>query len=191
MAFESIDALRRGSRLAVEELPTSAGPADYALADAGDVLGVVEAKRLTVGPEGVLTQASRYSRGLKGAGFDLPEGHAVPFLYSTNGERVMFHDVRHELNRSREVSGFHTLEALREMLGRNEDASSARLASIPSHPMMYDFQVEASAEIEKAIAARKRKMLAARVNAASSRVDRSSQAVLAKAFRGELASKGA
>ena len=79
---------------AIEEFPTSAGPADYALADQGQPIGVVEAKKLSVGPEGVLTQASRYSKGMEDCGFTLPEQHHVPFLYSTNGEQVMFHDVR-------------------------------------------------------------------------------------------------
>jgi type I restriction enzyme R subunit len=44
-------------RHALCEFPTASGPADYALAATGQVLGVVEAKRLTVGPAGVLEQA--------------------------------------------------------------------------------------------------------------------------------------
>jgi type I restriction enzyme, R subunit len=35
----------------------------------------------------------------------------VAFLYSTNGQVVWFHDVRDQLNRSRQVSGFHTPQA--------------------------------------------------------------------------------
>ncbi len=46
-----------------EEEETDHGPADYALWADGNVVGVVEAKKLTVGPQGVLTQAERYSRG--------------------------------------------------------------------------------------------------------------------------------
>lgn len=45
---------------AVEEWPTAAGPADYALTDDRAVRAVVEAKKVTVGPQGVLTQAERY-----------------------------------------------------------------------------------------------------------------------------------
>jgi type I restriction enzyme, R subunit len=48
---------------AVEEYETSNGPADYALCDGGRVQGVVEAKKVTLGPQGVLTQAERYSKG--------------------------------------------------------------------------------------------------------------------------------
>ncbi|MGK2958883.1 MAG: hypothetical protein ACSLFB_10905 [Acidimicrobiales bacterium] len=35
------------------------GPADYVLADQGDLLGVVEAEELTVGPQAVLAKAFR------------------------------------------------------------------------------------------------------------------------------------
>lgn len=72
---------------------------------------MVEAKKLTTGPQNVLTQAERYARGLRASKLDF-NGCRCPFLYSTNGEILWFHDVRHELNRSRKVSGFHTPAAL-------------------------------------------------------------------------------
>ena len=115
---------------AVEEYSTANGPADYALAEGGRILGVVEAKKLTVGPDGVLTQAERYSRGIDQTPRYQGE-FGVPFLYSTNGKRVMFHDVRNPLNRSREVSGFHTPGALGEMLGRDLDVGLDHLSRIP------------------------------------------------------------
>jgi hypothetical protein len=48
---------------AVEEYPTHSGPADYALFVKGKFLGIIEAKKVGVGPAGVLEQAKRYSRG--------------------------------------------------------------------------------------------------------------------------------
>jgi type I restriction enzyme R subunit len=36
---------------AIEEFPTESGPADYALCARGQILGVVEAKNLTLGPQ--------------------------------------------------------------------------------------------------------------------------------------------
>ena len=68
---------------AVEEWPTTAGPADYALTNGGGVCGVVEAKKITVGPQGVLTQAERYSRGISSTPMIRGE-FGVPFLYATN-----------------------------------------------------------------------------------------------------------
>src|SRR5258706_13986050 len=95
-----------------EEEETANGPADYALWLNKDIVGVVEAKKLTVGPQNVLTQAERYARGIDGGPYNF-SGLCCPFLYSTNGEAILFHDVRHPLNRSRRVSGFPTPSAPR------------------------------------------------------------------------------
>jgi len=39
---------------AIEEYPTQSGPADYALFVKGRLLGIIEAKKVGVGPAGVL-----------------------------------------------------------------------------------------------------------------------------------------
>src|SRR5438093_12916865 len=96
---------------AIEEYSTANGPADYALVVDGQLLGVVEAKKVTLGPQNVLTQAERYSKGVDNTPFNF-NGYRVPFLYSTNGEVFWFQDVRHKLNRSRKLAGFHTPAAL-------------------------------------------------------------------------------
>ena len=143
---------------AVPELPTTAGPADYALCDGGSIRGVVEAKKLTLGPQGVLPQAERYSRAI------LQEPRyqgefGVPFLYSSNGEAIWFHDVRDPLNRSRTISRFHTPTALSEMLTRDLEAEFDRLNTIPANSRLRPYQHEANAAIEAAIRERKRKLL--------------------------------
>ncbi len=143
---------------AITELPTADGPADYALCVAQKIYGVVEAKKLTLGPEGVLTQAERYSRGIQQQPRYQGE-YAVPFLYSTNGEQIRFHDVRRERNRSRWVSGFHTAAALGEMLARDFDAELATLGEQIQNTRLRPYQVEANAAIEQAIAEGKRKLL--------------------------------
>src|SRR5207249_3099405 len=111
---------------AIEEYETALGPADYVLADNGQLLGVVEAKKLTVGPQGILPQAERYARAMPSD--ERYQGQfGVPFLYSTSGEQTWFHDVRSPLNRSRQVSGFHTATALKEVLERDFDSDVASL----------------------------------------------------------------
>ena len=146
---------------AVEEYPTDHGPADYALCVDSRVLGVVEAKKLSLGPQNVLTQAERYSRGLADSPLDFDGFHA-PFLYSTNGEVLWFHDVRHSLNRSRRIAHFHTPGALKEMLDRDFERACATLAALPNtHHRLRPYQVEANAAVERAIAERKRTMLLA------------------------------
>lgn len=143
---------------AVVELPTDIGPADYALCDDGHVQGVVEAKKVTLGPQSVLPQAERYSRAIPHQPRYQDE-FGVPFLYTSNGEVIWFHDVRHELNRSRPVSGFHTPTALKEMLTRDFEDEMESLGSIPQNTYIRPYQREANEAIEEAIRERKRKLL--------------------------------
>jgi type I restriction enzyme R subunit len=109
---------KASSAFRTEEEETAHGPADYALRLDDRAVGIVEAKKPTIGPQNVLTQAERYARGLNDSSFDF-DGIRCPFLYSTNGEVIWFHDVRHELNRSRQIKAFHTEGALREFLERD------------------------------------------------------------------------
>jgi type I restriction enzyme R subunit len=152
-----------GKPFRTEEHPTRNGPADYALWLASKVVGVVEAKKLTLGPQNVLTQAERYARGIEpaesGGSFD---GMRAPFLYATNGEVTWFHDVRHALNRSRRVADFHTAGALEEMLRRDFEAECQRLLALPNtHTLLRPYQKDANAAVERAIADRKRNLLVA------------------------------
>jgi type I restriction enzyme R subunit len=143
-----------------EEYETEKGPADYTLHLDNKVVAVVEAKKLTVGPQNVLTQAERYSKGVTNSSFNF-RGYRVPFLYSTNGEVIWFHDIRHPLNRSRKVDDFHTPEALQEMLDQDLDDSCKNLQDIPHHTWLRPYQVEANQAVEQAISERKRAMLLA------------------------------
>lgn len=70
---------------AVTEWPTANGPADDVLFVQGQPLGVVEAKRLSLGPRNALAQAERYSKGLTESPFHFGD-YRAPFLYSTNSE---------------------------------------------------------------------------------------------------------
>jgi type I restriction enzyme R subunit len=148
-------------RYAIEEYPTAAGPADYALCVNGQIIGIVEAKKLTLGPQNVLSQAERYSKGLKQPGLSFGE-YGVPFLYSTNGEVIWHHDIRYALNRSRQITRFHTPEALSEMLSRDFDEALRQLHALPNNnARLRPYQREANDAIEKAISERKRAMLVA------------------------------
>src|ERR1019366_771123 len=139
------------NRCAIEEYPTENGPADYALCLGGRIVGIVEAKKLTLGPQNVLSQAERYAKGIHQAGFGFGK-FGVPFLYSTNGEVIWFHDVRDSLNRSRQVMRFHTPGALQEQLARDFDGALAKLAAAPNNnAKLRPYQREANDGIEKAI----------------------------------------
>ncbi len=153
--------LSRCNRYALEEFPTENGPADYALCLDGKIVAVIEAKKVTLGPQNVLTQAERYATGISGGPFNY-SGFRVPFIYSTNGEIIWYHDLRNPLNRSRTVAKFHTPDALAERLKEKFEASCQRLLEWENaHPMIRPYQAEANAAIEQAIRDRKRQMLVA------------------------------
>ncbi len=146
---------------AITEYATDNGPADYALCVDGRLLGIVEAKKVSLGPQNVLVQAERYSRGASANPFNF-HGFHVPFLYSTNGEVLWFHDIRHPLNRSRRVADFHSPAALKELLARDFDAACAWFPANPNtHPRLRPYQIEANTAVEQAITGRKRQMLVA------------------------------
>ena len=143
---------------AVEEYPTANGPADYALFVRGRLLGIIEAKRVGVGAENVLEQAKRYSAGAENQIGQWGE-YRVPFLYSTNGERFYFIDVRHPDNLSRGLSNFHTPEALEEMLGRTP--LPAREPANIAIERLRPYQERAIEKVEAAISKGQRNMLVA------------------------------
>ena len=127
-----------------EEEETAHGPADYALWLDDRVVGIVEAKKLTIGRQNVLTQAERYARGVSQSSYDF-DGIRCPFLYSTNGEVIWLHDVRHELNRSRPIKAFHTEGALLELLERDTEAGTEKLRAMPhDHPRLRPYQLDAN-----------------------------------------------
>ena len=146
---------------AIEEYPTDNGPADYVLCLDGQIIGIIEAKKVTLGPQNVLTQAERYSKGIL-TNLKMYGDLGVPFLYSTNGEIIWFHDIRHRLNRSRQISKFHTPSALIEFENKNYSEDYNSLKSLPNnHQFLRDYQIEANIETEKAIYDQKRRMLLA------------------------------
>lgn len=146
---------------AVEEYPTANGPADYALFAKGQLLGIIEAKKVAVSPQNVLEQAKRYSRGA----FDGPgnwHGYRVPFLYATNGEVIWHIDVRNERNISRQIANFHTVDALEEFFANDRANGLAWLAeNAVNIEGIRPYQEDAVNAIEDAIAKGKRSMLIA------------------------------
>ena len=146
---------------AVPEWPADGEPADYALCTGRQVLGVVEAKREAKPIQEVLEQAERYAKNLRPRVADYPDGIGVPFLYSTNGRSIRFRDARHELGLARDVAGFHTPGALREMLAHDRDAALDKLSSEPFHAALRPYQETAIEKVEAALRRRQRNVLLA------------------------------
>jgi type I restriction enzyme R subunit len=116
---------------AVEEYPTANGPADYVLFVEGKLLGILEAKRVSVNPQNALEQAKRYSAGCpKTVG--LWNAFKVPFLYASNGTQIWFADVREDTYYARELLDFHTPGAIEEMFSKNFFACKNWLKETPN-----------------------------------------------------------
>lgn len=146
---------------AVEEYPTHTGPTDYALFVDGRLLGILEAKKVSVATLNSLEQAKRYAKGLVHS-IGNWNGYMVPFLYSSNGELISFLDVRNQQNLSRPLADFHTPSALKELFNRNSVLAYERLKETPNdNPFMRVYQKDAVSDIEKTIINGKRKMLVA------------------------------
>lgn len=146
---------------AVTEFPTANGPADYAFFVKGKLLGVLEAKKVGVNPQNVLEQAKRYSKG-SFHGVGNWEGYRVPFLYSSNGEIIWFLDVRDNKNIRRQISHFHTAEALEEFFNndRKEGLKWLKENTIDIERLRY-YQKQAIESVEQALIQHKRAMLVA------------------------------
>jgi type I restriction enzyme R subunit len=161
LPFREQAEIAKYTRHAIEEYPTTNGPADYVLVSKGEIVAVVEAKKVEVGTQSVLNQAKRYALGIEKNRFDF-NGYKVPFLYSTNGFQTWFEDVRKIGSRSREIAGFHTPQALDELLQKEDDRSRQWLQSTPNdHVFLRPYQFDAIQSIESALLANKRRMLVA------------------------------
>lgn len=148
-------------RHAVEEFPTENGPADYALFVKGKLLGILEAKKITVNPQNVLEQAKRYSSDCKKT-IGSWGSFKVPFLYSSNGNQIWFADVREENYYSRELLDFHTCDAMEEMFSRDYSACKEWFKKTPNEiERLRPYQKEAIAAVENGIIENKRHMMLA------------------------------
>ena len=152
--------------IAVRELPTNEGFADYALFVKGKLLGFIEAKKISVGSKNVIEQAKRYSKDTTNGVGNWRE-YKVPFLYSTNGETICFLDVRNEKNLQRELMEFHNAIALEEKFNQENIDYNEWLKNNPvenyynSDKRLYPFQIKAISAVENAILDQKQEMMLA------------------------------
>ena len=147
---------------AVEEFPTANGPADYALFVGGQLLGIIEGKKVAVNPQNVLEQAKRYAAGAFNGVGDW-RGLKVPFLYSTNGEVIWFLDTRTEKLRSRRIAHFHTPAALQTAFNRAADVGHKWFTDTPIIKVerLRPYQLEAINSIERTVSDGRRELLVA------------------------------
>lgn len=128
----------------------------------GQLLGVIEAKKIAVGAENALKQAKRYSKSVANTIGEWRE-YKVPFLYSTNGEKIFHIDVRKKSNTSCQLSNFHSPKALSAKFKKDTESAEnwLQLNSVDTITRLRPYQVKAVESIEQALIDGKKMMLMA------------------------------
>ncbi|MGC1479477.1 MAG: DEAD/DEAH box helicase family protein, partial [Chthoniobacterales bacterium] len=137
--------------VAVREMQSQGGPADYVLFVRGKALGIVEAKKEGETLSHVAEQSARYSHARKW----IPQtwGDPLPFTYESTGVETNFRDQRDPDSRSRPVFAFHRPEHLLDLV-QQSDTFRARLRLLPEliTTPLRDCQIEAIQSLEASLA---------------------------------------
>ena len=105
--------------VAVREYPTSTGPVDYALFVEGRPVGVVEAKKDTLG-ENITVVEGQSGRYANSTFKYISTDYRIRFAYEATGQLTRFTDYDDLKYRSRSVFSFHRPETLRALLAADD-----------------------------------------------------------------------
>ena len=151
--------LHAGEGVAVREVPTPTGPADYVLFLDRRACAVLEAKPEGVTLLGVAPQGADYAAAA-------PTGYPhwsdpLPFLYLSTGAETLFRDDSEPVPSPRRVFAVHRPAALRKRLQSTAGNLRARLATLPSLDAtgLRDCQAEAIVGVEASLRANRPRAL--------------------------------
>ncbi|MBF0776819.1 type I restriction-modification system endonuclease [Streptococcus azizii] len=166
---------QKNKNLAIAEVPTPRGRADYGLFIGLDLVGIVEAKRYNKAISGDLIQSKGYARKIDvSSNYNLVQSgkYKIPFLYASNGRPylkqledqsgIWFWDSRTETVPSYALEAWHSPEDLKRKLEVDIIKAETELVEeeYPDFAGRY-YQIEAIKSVEKAISENKRRMLLA------------------------------
>src|SRR5207245_1570109 len=128
----------------------------------GRLLGIVEAKKVTVNPQNVLEQAKRYARGVFTSVGEW-NGLRVHFLYASNGTLIWYVDTRPGQLVSRSLSEFHTPDGLNARFVHDTTNSKNYLLDTPVEQIarLRPYQRDCIIAVENAITGSKHDMMVA------------------------------
>ena len=114
---QNVAQLNLGAALgvAVREFPTSTGPVDYALFIDGDPVGVIEAKKSSVG-ENITVVEEQSARYVTSSFKWINREYTIRFAYEATDKLIKFTDYKDIKYRSRRVFSFHRPEYLESLL---------------------------------------------------------------------------
>ena len=140
--------------VAVREMDTDTGPADYMLFIEGKACGIIEAKKEGESLGGVAEQSTRYATSrTKHIERWVEEGQPLPFLYEATNQEIRFRDERDPKPRSRPVFHFHKPETFKEWLQEDRGLRTRLSEDLPSLDTkgLRDCQIEAIHGIEHSL----------------------------------------
>ncbi|MES9925715.1 MAG: DEAD/DEAH box helicase family protein [Candidatus Thiodiazotropha endolucinida] len=139
--------------VAVREMDTDTGPADYMLFIDGKACGIIEAKREGTDLGGVAEQSARYATShIKFIERWVAEDQPLPLLYEATNHEIRFRDERDPQPRSRNIFHFHRPETLLDWL-QEEETLRARLQQLPglNTETLRNCQIDAITGIEHSL----------------------------------------
>jgi type I restriction enzyme R subunit len=147
--------------VAVREMDTVTGPADYMLFIDGAACGIIEAKREGSELGHVDLQSQRYATSqTKYIERWAAEGEPLPFLYEATNHEIRFRDARDPHPRSRSLFHFHRPKTLKNWLEEG-DTLRARMQQLPELDItsLRACQIDAIQGIEESLKAAKPRAL--------------------------------
>ena len=147
--------------VAVREMDTDTGPADYMLFVDGAACGIIEAKREGSELGHVDQQSQRYATSeTRHIERWAAEGKPLPFLYEATNHEIRFRDERDPAPRSRNLFHFHQPETLKGWLEEG-DTLRARMQQLPelNTQGLRACQIDAIHGIEESLKAAKPRAL--------------------------------
>ncbi|MFJ5798779.1 DEAD/DEAH box helicase family protein [Streptomyces decoyicus] len=114
-----------GDGVAVREVSTAVGRADYLLYVKQRLVGVIEAKREGADLEAAMQQAARYATGLTRSQQLSAWRASLPFRYVADGNTVRFHNALDPSPRTRDVFAVHRPETIARWIDEAEADPSA------------------------------------------------------------------
>ena len=147
--------------VAVREMDTDTGPADYMLFINGEACGIIEAKREGADLGGVAEQSQRYATStLKHIQRAAANDQPLPFLYEATNHEIRFRDERDPSPRSRYVFHFHEPNTLKNWIEEGRSLRD-RMLDLPELDItnLRDCQIDAIHGIEESLKAAKPRAL--------------------------------
>ena len=154
--------------VAVREVPTGAGPADYVLFVDGQAVGVIEAKKAGSTLTGVEPQTGKYQAAYPEALPAFEVDGALPFGYESTGAETRFTCGLDPVTASRRVFAFHRPETLAHWIDEHVRLGGhatlrAGLALLPDlasdAPGLWPAQAEAIRRLEDSLRANRPRAL--------------------------------